>query len=248
MKVLVTGASGNVGSRIRMELEKHGVQVVPTSSKHRQGFVQWDLHKPDMPDRNIGRLNALVSCVGGDAAIRNMLRFAEHHRVPHIVYIGSIVTELDGHPDEYTRQKMHDERLVVKFCKERGILCSIVSPPMVFDPGNNWDKKLNMAKPWSIFLFPYFRLYLTSGAAVGKAVLRVLNQPRIKTVIPGKCKYVGKLTSPAWFFIIVTLCTLLVIYPRTRIGGAFFLSVIVLLNITILSLALIYKSANILIH
>ena len=248
MRVLVTGASGNVGSQIRIELKKHGVQVVPTSSKHREGFVQWDLHKSDTPQENIGPLKALVSCVGGNVAIRNMLRFVKHHRVPHVVFIGSIVTELDGYPDEYSKQKIHDEQSVVQFCKEHGILCSVVSPSMVVDPSNNWDKKLNMARPWSVLLFPYFRLYLTSGAAVGKVVLQVLHWPRVKTVVSGKRTCVGQLTSHAWFFTIVVLCILLVIHPRTRTGGAVLLSVIVLLNIVVLSLALIYKSANILIH
>lgn len=253
MRVLVTGASGDVGSKVREVLENSNVEVIPISSKKRKGFVQWDLTKPTVPPQLItDTIDAVVSCVDGKRQLKHILTFTKQYRIKHFIYIGSIVTELHGIEDSYTKNKANYGNLTRTFCSQHNIQYSIVCPSMVHDKDNNWDKKIKRASPICCFIWPFFHLYLTSGQSVGEAVLDILKKNHAsKLVVLGEKRTFGEIYNYYTFFIMVVILLsvlILVNNKPTKYISSTILILILILNLAVLSLAHTYKSLNILIH
>lgn len=249
MRVLLTGASGDVGRGVYAILKEKGVDVVRISSKRRHGYVQWDLTADNdyFPAFDDTPFDAVISCVGGSVALNCILRFVKLHQIPHVVFMGSIVTEFQGYPDPYAKEKMKDERFVTNFCHAHDIQCSVICPAMVFDKGNNWDNKLNMFRFASPFICPFFRVYFTSSRDVGIAVWNVLQRPASKTIVRGRRTYLGDIYSYVPFFVVLGIVVALMLHNSTRTIGIVSMVLLVLVNALVLCAALVYKSPRILI-
>lgn len=253
MRVLVTGASGDVGSKVREVLENSNVEVIPVSSKKRKGFVQWDLTKPSVPKQLITEtIDAVVSCVDGKRELKHILNFSKQYRIKHFIYIGSVVTELNGIDDPYAKNKLNYGNITHTFCSKHNIQYSIVCPGMVHDKNNNWDKKIQRASPLCCIVWPFFHLYLTSGKSVGGAVLDILMKNHAsKIVLLGKKRTIGEIYNYYTFFITVLILISVLILVRnksTKYVSLTLLIIILIFNLTVLSLAYTYKSLNVLIY
>jgi uncharacterized protein YbjT (DUF2867 family) len=120
--ILVTGASGNLGSSLVPLLVKDGADVHALSRRARPAAdgVTWhrgDLRTGEGLDAALKDADVIVHCASdfrrpkGDLpATKALVEAARRHGSPHIVYIS--IVGVDGHPYGYYKTKYAVERLI----------------------------------------------------------------------------------------------------------------------------------------
>ena len=247
LTVLLTGASGDVGREIHRVLKAKGVNVVPVSSKDREGWVKWDLKNP-APSNAPKKVDTVVSCVGHRP--KHLLEYAKKS-AKHVVHIGSIATEQKGKHDAYSGGKAKEEEAFQAFSKANNIPLSVVCPAIVCDKGNKWEAKFKKGKPLALATAPFFRLGLVRGKMVGEAVHKALLRPGQRIVVTEQRKTFGDIYGYDLFFVFVAMVSIATALawdrPAGRAIGLTVLGIVLLFNVALLVAAASFRSANMLV-
>lgn len=118
MTVLVTGASGTLGSAVVPRLEKDGYRVRPTSRRARPGWVAADLRTGEGLAEAVDGVDMIVHLASAPGRPRQtdvegtrlLLTEARHAGVGHVLYVS--INGIDRVPYRYYRAKLATERVV----------------------------------------------------------------------------------------------------------------------------------------
>jgi len=118
MKVLVTGASGNLGSAVRPRLVKDGYDVLAMSRRSRPGWVVADLATGEGLAEAVRGVDAIVHLASSPTKTRNtdvegtrrLVAAAEAAGVRHVIFISII--GVDRVPLSYYKLKVEAEGVI----------------------------------------------------------------------------------------------------------------------------------------
>lgn len=122
-RILVTGGTGVLGSRVVERLEQKGVEARVLSRGGRPGTIRGDLRTGDGLDRAVGGVDAVIHCASSPfrrvrqvdvEGTGRLLEAAARAGVAHLVYISIVgVDRVPSYP--YYRIKLETERVVEEF-------------------------------------------------------------------------------------------------------------------------------------
>lgn len=157
VSILLTGASGVIGSRVLARLEGEGADVVPVFRSPAGAAMVNNAVCTDLraPITLRGNFDVVIHAAGAKQgayefnieSTRNLLTWASRTRVQHFVLVSSVgVYGATGSPEVYVedsiqrprnayeRSKARSEDIARDWCGEHGISLSIVRPSTVLAP------------------------------------------------------------------------------------------------------------------
>src|SRR5690349_20736702 len=116
--LLVTGASGTLGSVVTPRLEKEGYRVRPTSRRARSGWVAADLRTGEGLAEAVDGVDVIVHLASSPGRARQtdvegtrlLLTEARHAGVGHVLYVS--INGIDRVPYRYYQAKLDTEEVV----------------------------------------------------------------------------------------------------------------------------------------
>lgn len=115
MKILLTGANGNLGKVVAANLKKYSITVIESSSKPKNGQRFFDLNLKNFTGL-LDEIDVVVHCSRGieQDHLSNDLKFVEYcfNKNVNLIYIGSASSWLES-PNKYGIYKKQVENLVL---------------------------------------------------------------------------------------------------------------------------------------